>query len=258
MGSNCCRVYWKVSTDKGALLGKGAFNKADYPVSNCLPVGTINLPLHTLLSATRVAVEVGVSGTPYRNSWSCWVYPAAPVAAPNGLIVTDSYRTAIDALQNGATVLLSPGLKSLTGVEGRFVPVFWSPVHFPDQPGTMGQLIKADHPALRQFPTADHTDWQWWDLVKRSKSLPVDSLPDEAILVRVIDNFVTNRNLANLFEVQVGKGKLLFSGIDLLTDQVNRPVARQLYNTLVTYLQSKDFDPKTKVSAEWIWQLIKE
>ncbi|WNH08204.1 hypothetical protein [Thalassobellus suaedae] len=36
---------------------------------------------------------------------------------------------------------LSPNPKTLKGIEGRFVPVFWSPVHFPDQPASMGLLL---------------------------------------------------------------------------------------------------------------------
>ncbi|MEI6950638.1 hypothetical protein V9K67_25870 [Paraflavisolibacter sp. H34] len=30
-------------------------------------------------------------------------------------------------------------------MQGRFAPVFWSPVHFPNQPGTMGLLFHRMH-----------------------------------------------------------------------------------------------------------------
>ena len=249
-------VYWKISTEKGKVLRTGTFRKADYPVGNGLEAGAINFPLNTVSSACRLEVEVGITGSSYQNSWSIWVYPAGIITAHDSIVITDSYTTAITALNKGQSVLLSPPVKTLMGVEGRFVPVFWSPVHFPDQPGTMGQLIKSQHPSLRSFPTSDHTDWQWWDLVKKSKALQVDSLPDNAIIVRVIDNFVSNGNLASLFEVKVGNGKLLFSGMDLLTDTSNRPAARQLYNSLVDYMKTEDFNPTVTVSAEWIRKFV--
>lgn len=51
-------------------------------------------------------------------------------------------------------------------------------------------------------------------------------------IVRVIDDWVTNRSLALIFEAKVGNGKLLFSGIDLQTELMNRTEARQLLFSL--------------------------
>jgi hypothetical protein len=51
-------------------------------------------------------------------------------------------------------------------------------------------------------------------------------------IVRVIDDWVTARPLSLLFECKVGKGKLLVSGIDLLSDQDRRHEARQLLYSL--------------------------
>ena len=144
---------------------------------------------------------------------------------------------------------MNPDPKSLQGIEGRFVPVFWSPVHFPNQPSTMGLLMDNKHPALAKFPTSTHTDWQWWDLCINSKSVSIDSLNVEPI-VRVIDNFVTNRSLSNVFEAKVGNGKLVFSSIDLSSDLNNRPVARQLRHSLLTYMESDDFNPSKSVTIE--------
>jgi hypothetical protein len=245
-------VYWKISTEKGQTLHTGVFPQKNYPVDNGLPVGAIDYSLQNMSAATHLVIEVGVKGTSYHNQWSIWVYPANATPAQGDIIVTDSYETATAALAKGRKVLLSPRTSVLKGIEGRFVPVFWSPVHFPDQPGTMGQLIKSGHPSLRQFPTAEHTDWQWWDLVKRSKTLQIDSLPDQAVIIRGIDNFVSNGNLASLLEVKVGNGKLILSGMDLLTDTANRPAARQLYNSLLNYMNSDTFKPAINVNIEWV------
>ncbi len=69
--------------------------------------------------------------------------------------------------------------------------------------------------------------WQWWDLCKSSKSIKIDGTNIKPI-VRVIDNFVTNHSLTNLFEAKVGNGYLIFSTIDLKTNIEKRPAAKQL------------------------------
>ncbi|MGN6416377.1 MAG: glycoside hydrolase family 2 [Pseudobacter sp.] len=250
-------VEWNIRNDKGVLLAKGVFEKRDYPVGNGLKAGTMQFPLQEISTAARLQVELRVNGTAFHNSWNIWIYPADLRSTADHVLVTGSYEEAKAALDKGKTVLLSPPVDTIKGITGRFVPVFWSPVHFPDQPGTMGLLIKSKHAALRNFPTDTYTDWQWWDLTKKSKTLKLDSIPDKAVIVRVIDNFVTNGNLANLFEVKVGKGRLIFSGMDLMTDLDNRPQAKQLRYSLLEYMKSPAFGPSVTVTTEWIKQLLK-
>ncbi|MBO9660774.1 MAG: glycoside hydrolase family 2, partial [Chitinophagaceae bacterium] len=250
-------ISWSVKNSKGRLIAGGEFAKQDFGIGNALHAGRINALLNSVTVASQLTVEVTVKGSVYTNSWKIWVYPANLPIAPADIVVTDVYQEAMTALSAGKNVLLSPRTDTLKGIEGRFVPVFWSPVHFPDQPGTMGQLIKSAHRAFQYFPTDEHTDWQWWDLVKNSRTLAIDDLQESAILVRVIDNFVTNGNLTNLFEVQVGKGKLLFSSIDLISNLDSRPQARQLRYSLLQYMQGNDFKPANNVPEEWVRKLIK-
>ena len=152
-------------------------------------------------------------------------------------------------LNKGGKVLLNPDFKTLDGIEGRFVPVFWSPVHFPNQPATMGVLVDDKHPAFKSFPTDTHSDWQWWDLCINSKTIVTDSL-NVTPIVRLIDNFVTNHHLANVFEAKVGNGSLVFSSIDLITNLDKRPVARQLRNSLLQYMDSEAFLPSQSVTID--------
>ena len=88
--------------------------------------------------------------------------------------------------------------------------------------------------------------------------MKVDGLADDAVIIRVIDNFVTNGNLANLIEVKVGAGKLILSGIDILSGLETRPAAKQLQFSLISYMQTKAFNPKVSVSMDWIQKFINE
>lgn len=250
-------LIWKIKDAKNNVLETGSFEKSDYSIGNCLPVGEIEFDLKKIKSAQKLTIEVSVKGTQYRNEWNIWVYPSLLKENSGVVLVTGSLTEALEALEKGGKVLLCPSPDTLKGIAGKFVPVFWSPVHFPDQPGTMGLLIKANHKALKNFPTDFYSNWQWWDLTIKSKTLIVDSLPDKAIIVRPIDNFVRNQNLSNLFEAKLGAGRLVFCSIDVISDLEKRAQAKQLRYSLLKYMNSKDFNPEASLTQEQLKKYFK-
>lgn len=216
---------------------------------------TITAPLD-LQEACRLTLSVTLEDTPYRNEWSVWVYPAELEPDKGEIIVTRDQREAQKALADGRKVLYNPDHKQIEGLEGKFVPVFWSPVHFPKQAGSMGILCNATHPAFAHFPTGNYTDWQWWSLLKQSRTVVTDSLPGITPLVEVVDNFVNNRRLSNLFEVKVGNGKLLLCSMDLLSGWEQRPEARQLYYSLLEYMKGDAFNPSNAIESDRLFRLL--
>jgi hypothetical protein len=76
-------------------------------------------------------------------------------------------------------------------------------------------------------------------------------------VVRVVDDWVKARSLCLLFECKVGKGKLMVSGIDLLTDIADRPEAKQLAFSIESYMKSDEFNPKTEVELSRIIAIYK-
>jgi hypothetical protein len=76
-------------------------------------------------------------------------------------------------------------------------------------------------------------------------------------IVRIIDDWVTNRNLGMLFELKIGKGSLLVSGVDLVSNADRRPEARQLLFSVKRYMASDAFAPKTEASVEEVRALFK-
>jgi hypothetical protein len=212
--------------------------------------GDVRHDLRNITAATSLNVRLYIDGTDYTNQWTIWVYPAAVDVNTPGIVFTRSMDSAIAALNAGKTVLLNPdtaGIKA--GIPGRFAPVFWSPVHFPDQPGTMGLLCDPAHPALAAFPTDFHSNWQWWDLVTHSKAVVYDALPNWRPVVQVIDNFVKNRRLGILFEARVGNGRLVLCTADISKELDKRIVARQLRYSLQQYMQSPAFKPAANITA---------
>lgn len=250
-------ISWQILDEKKTVLKTGSFGKQTYPLGSGLPVGQLVFDLKQLSSAKKLTVKLSLIGTSYQNQWNIWVYPSSLRNENGDVLVTSSFKDAVEALQKGKKVLLSPLPDTLNGIKGKFVPVFWSPVHFPDQPGTMGLLIKEKHKALKDFPTDFYTDWQWWDLTIKSKTLMAGDIPDKAIIVRVIDNFVRNQSLTNLFEAKLGAGRLIFCSIDVLTGLENRPQARQLKYSLIKYMNSGDFNPSFSISDVQLKQFFK-
>ena len=245
-------INWQLVDEAGNIYADGTGEK-------------IAIPLNKVEKAKRLELVVSIKDTPWRNRWNIWVYPEVSIPQDKQLLITADINEALKALAKGKKVLLSPKTSGIKGLEGKFLPVFWSPVHFPKQAGTMGLLCNPKHPALADFPTDMHSDWQWWNLVKRSRVMVLDSIPQVTPIVESVDNFVNNRRLAQVFEAKVlckakrhsraGEGSLIFSSIDLLTD-ANLPELRQMQYSLVRYMLSSEFHPTNSLSESDLRTLL--
>jgi len=248
--------------EKGKVIAEGTLEKRDIAIDNHIQVGTIEHRFNVKNQPRKVALEVNVAG--FSNHWDCWVYPAQLPESPEGIIVSSTLdKLTIAALERGEKVLLTVQKGSIkAGYGGEvgigFSSMFWNTAWTSGQkPHTLGILCNPEHPALKMFPTEYHSNWQWWDAMSHSNAIILENFSQPVKpIVRVIDDWVTNRQLALLFEARVGEGKLLVSGIDLTTDLENRPEAQQLRYSLETYMNDEKFVPATKLSAEEILKMF--
>jgi len=250
------KLNWKIVDKFDASIAKGKLQLPTLGVGNRVDVGIISKNLSNIITAGSYTVKVDIEGTTYKNEWQIWVYPEHLEINAGKVILTANREEAFKALAEGKKVLLSPVSSEINGLDGKFVQVFWSPVHFPNQPGTMGLLMNPTHPAFTNFPTEMHTNWQWWDLCKKSKTICIDSIPGATPIVENVDNFMKNRRLCSVFEAKVRSGQLMFSSMDLLTDTANRPVARQLLYSLVQYMNSDKFKPQNQIKDSELSTLL--
>ena len=207
---------------------------------------TLSVALSNVVKPSCFTLTVSLPGTPWENSWNVWVYPDID-AVRGDVVVARTLGAAVSALAAGRKVLLNPSPERLRGEAGKFVPVFWSPVWFPHEAGTMGVLCDPRHPALASFPTEMHSDWQWWNLTKHSKALDLDSMPEVSSIVEAVDNFTLNRRLAYAFEARCGQGKLLFCAMDLSQDKAE---VKQMLRSLLEYMESDKFDPSGVIGTD--------
>lgn len=250
-------IYWTLTDRSGNFLKHGNFSTVRLPIGGGNFVGEIVCPLDELEKAGQLKLTVGIEGSEYKNTWKIWVYPASLAIEPGDVVVTGQLAEAKEALEAGKKVLFNPPYRQYEGIQGKFLPVFWSPVHFPKQAGTMGLLLDPDHRAFADFPTDGHTDWQWWRLVTQSRTWVVDSFYRQITpLVESVDNFVNNRRLCSVFEANCLDGKLLVCSMDLLNRDKDSPEKRQLLYSFLNYMRSEAFVPGTTVDFDRIESLV--
>jgi len=250
------KLNWKIVDASNHSIAEGKIQMPEVAVGKRVVIGNIEKDLAAISRAGSFTIQVEIEGTPYKNNWQIWVYPLELEIKGGNVMITADRMEALKGLSEGKKVLYSPKTDEINGLEGKFVQVFWSPVHFPDQPGTMGLLMNPEHPALSNFPTEMHTNWQWWDLCKKSKTICIDSIPGAKPIVENVDNFMKNRRLCSIFEAKSGNGQLIFSSMDLLTDIGNRPVAKQLLYSLVEYMNSEKFKPEKSITDTGFMKLL--
>jgi hypothetical protein len=262
-------LSWNLCRQDGSVVAQGVFQELDIPHGGICPIGDIRADLSSLDHAERLNLQVQIAGMEYANSYPVWVYaPAGKIEIPEGLLVTEKLDDqAIDALEKGGRVLLFPQTEDVDGrsVPGLFPPDFWNYGMFkgiserngkPVSPGTLGILTDPAHPIFRSFPTDFHTHWQWFSIIKASHAMILDPLPGSyQPIVRVIDNMERNHRLGLIFEFSAGDGKLLvcMSRLNRIADQ---PEARQLYQSLIRYMMSEDFEPGYEVNMETLTRLF--
>jgi hypothetical protein len=246
------RTLWSIKDEQGREVAAGSFSALNVPTGRVTALGQINASLAGARAPCRLTVTVSLPGTVFANDWEIWVYPAKIVPHPPAdVAVCQKWDEAKRALAAGKkTVFLPQAANAAQSMRGSFLPVFWSPVWFPGQkPNTMGLLCDPRHPLFAQFPTEMNSDWQWFNLMQRSRVFILDSTPaDYRPLVQVIDNFARNHKLGVVFEGRVGAGQLLVCGLNL-TDTTKDPAVRQWLTSLYTYAGSAKFKPAQELDA---------
>ena len=262
------QLSWTLTDSKQQVLDKGVL-PLQVKQGELAKVGTLKPAIASVRKAEKVTLALSIDGTPYRNDYSLWIYPAADkeVAPSEDICVTDDLDAHLKYLTEGGKVLWFPSKdkhKDQT-VGGLFQTDYWNYRMFrticenldrPVSPGTLGILTDPGHPALADFPTEFHTNWQWFPIIKQSYPMILDRLSDDyRPIVQVIDNVERNHKLGLLFEFKVGNGKLLVCMSDLKAVQ-DKPEARQFYRSILEYMESSAFAPSYSLSAKDLQELF--
>jgi hypothetical protein len=265
---------WKLVGDNRKVVASGKLPVSDIAIGNGIVLGSVSINLSKAPAPARYKFVVTVGQTSSRssspasasqNDWDVWVYPPkADMQPPPGVVVADDLNDqALAALNTGGKVLLMIAPNRVKGdqlgkVALGFSSIFWNTAWTRRQPPTtLGILCDPKHPALTEFPTDFHSNWQWWYLISQAGAMILDDLPKELRpTVQVIDDWVTGRKLGLVFEARMGAGKLLVCSIDLNKDREHNPVARQLLHSLLDYMKGPKFKPTVKLAPAEVRKLL--
>ena len=255
-------VKWQLLRDSATIIKEGSINTSAIAIGNQNKIGNIEVPLSFAKKAEQLTLAVSVGE--YENQWNIWVYPAAhPEINTDDLIIIDQIDTNTkQALVDGKSVLLLAAGKVENGkdVVQHHTPVFWNTSWFRMRPPhTTGILIQNEHPVFNDFPTDYYSDMQWWEIDNLQQTMNLEHFPVEfRPLIQPIDTWFMNRRLAMLFEAKVGKGKLIVCSIDLSDNMDERPVARQLKQSILNYMTSDQFTPSSDIKYEVVEELFEK
>ena len=234
--------------------------------------GELNISLSKLDKPTQLQLCLSIDeteyfGVPYHNTYDLWAYPAWSDLSKLESMVTVTNELdalAISQLEKGKSVLLMPEASDLC-VGGLFQTDYWNYRMFKTiaennkksvSPGTLGILTDPKHPIFKGFPTQMHTNWQWFPIIKASHPFMLDNTgKDYRPIVQVIDNIERNHKLGLIFEFAVGNGKLLVCMADL-ESATSYPEGRAFYRSVLEYMVSDDFAPKTRITLQDFQKLM--
>ena len=209
--------------------------------------------LYVARQADQFNLEVAIPGTDAVNSWDIWVYPKDEPAEPASdiLIARELSDEAVKHLDAGGKVLLLPSPQTIkndreaSDPDGLFEHLL---EHGLDELAGSAHAGHPVRPGASGPPPVPHgVSYELAVVGAGPRRGAVHSHRVIAIvkpIVQVIDDWVTARKLALVFEARVGNGKLLACSCDLTSDLDKRPVARQMRRSLLAYMAGEQFAPQ--------------
>ncbi|MDQ0901067.1 hypothetical protein QFZ80_004895 [Paenibacillus sp. V4I7] len=255
-------LAWSVQVEaNGFVIANGRMPIRTIEEGGVLDLGGLETDLLAVKDAVKLVVKLEIVDTDYRNIYPLWVYPdsGTPVIPFAVVVCRHLDETTKAMLLSGSKVLLALDPERVSGGGAMsFIPDFWCYSMFKKYgpPGTLSIYCDPEHPALKHFPSEFHTNWQWWNLIKNAKTMNLDVLPNAVEpIVGVVDNVHRQFKLGLLFEAKLGEGKLLVCSMELLK-QLDRPEAKQLFISLLTYMDSEAFAPTVEITNEILEKFI--
>ncbi|MBI9016049.1 MAG: glycoside hydrolase family 2 [Phycisphaerae bacterium] len=250
---------WQLEDTNGKILQSGKLPIANIATGGITKLGKIEIDISKIPTPIAMRLTAGLEGTKIFNDWDIWSFAKEPKVNPaNDIVICQYPKEALTALNQGKKVLLCAyklGDKRNQNIAS-YTPLYWSSIFFKNKE-TLGAMVNKNHKALADFPTENYLDWQWLDLCNNAKGFQLNSLPESyRPIVQPVTDFHYNLKLGTIFEFNVGSGKLLVCGYDIINNLQNRPPAAQLRYSLLNYMQSDAFTPNVNVTKNYITDMF--
>jgi hypothetical protein len=105
-----------------------------------------------------------------------------------------------------------------------------------------------DHPLFKNFPHGGYCDYQFYHLIGPNGGGLACNLPKT--LAPIIEVFSLRSRAGYMFELAMGKGKLLVTSLDFANTVGQFPESEHLFRLMLDYVAGGDFAPKASLTGE--------
>ncbi|MHB9037688.1 MAG: glycoside hydrolase family 2 protein [Armatimonadota bacterium] len=281
--SNDAVLHWELRVGK-RVLRSGSQDSILITSDGLQELASLSIEMPKVDKAAKLTLvaEITDRNGKSTNDWNFWVFPEdrlSPGARQLAIIdcrpLDKLYPTAtkldsasdlsnyelvvasrleagtVDYLEKGGRVLLVSPKQVFPSLPSKFKPCWW--VGDAAWDNNTGTVIQTAHPAVAAVPNDGWCDLQFNCLVNKSLAAVLDDLPVLVDpIVRCLDVHGALRNKAYLFEVAVGRGRLLVSGFNF-ADAVNtNDPAIYFLDQLIRYALGPNFAPKAAILAGYL------
>lgn len=219
--------------------------------------GKVSFSIPDLKGPLALKLTLGLVSEDIYNSYTLWYYPETDICKhfiknsiqPQHPLIFTTVASALKAAASSHVLLLLSDIENVNSIQGTYCTDFWCYPMFRSisesmgreiPVGTMGLLIRNEHPALKEFPALTYTTPQWFDIINASRSTILDGT-DIVPIVQTIDNFERNHRLGLIYDVHITDLDLTITVCtsDLLSLSTGGHIeAAQLLYSLMNYCAS--------------------
>ena len=278
---------YELQSFDGETVAKGSIKNIDvstHGISDICKI-TIELPKNVTSGYLLKVKLENSSGIFAYNDWKIWAFEKTErylykdfISIDDGICVTDDIEKALQKLSQGKKVcliyrsdwtrhLLNKSMEkpkyAFKATWNRFKPVIW------DRGTNYGGLCNKELLNKFGFATEEIYDFNYSTLTEDCDKIILDDFPVQVnSLISGIDKCVrdrfdayafsfnlpelqydrTLRNFSYMFELCVGKGKLLVCGLNLTGIDENEPSSYAMAEFIKNYMRSNDFAPQTTLT----------
>lgn len=251
-------LEWQLRLSGGKKLVAGKIKISQLRPGEVNDVGMIEFDVPELNKNSKIELKCRFCGgdTELENHWDFWAFKLNPIN-PSGIAIDKSCRVNPELTKhitsfegkcnNGLNTVIASRVTSalleflING--GNLILTDNFPTDISDagfQPTPCGRVqgdlatVIYDHPVLNNFPQQGFCDWQFYSLLKDSKSMIFDdtSIPFQP-LIEIVSSFKHIRRKASLCEYKVGAGRLMMVSFNFKNED---PAASTLFQELLRYL----------------------
>ena len=216
-------------------------------------VPTNDTPRKYILRARLLRWPLNSGQVAAENEWEIYAFPRSstpPLAhssTPPRVVSDISLDDLAEAMERGERVLLfgAGPFKSLPatyriGMAGR-------------TSGNFATVIKAGHPALKDFPHEGFCGWQFRRLMEGGRAVQLEAGVPFDPIIDIASSVKLPIRQSALFEYRVGEGRLLVCSFDF---QDGDPAAAWLRAKLVEYASGDEFEPLLRLTRDQLRAVV--